>query len=61
MYTGLTKILGKPREFEKNLEDTSYFEKEEVDISIPVDETSEFAKVNHKHLMVSHLTPLFLI
>jgi hypothetical protein len=40
IYTGLTEEIGKPREFEKNLEDESYFLKG-FDIKIPIYETTE--------------------
>ena len=40
IYTGLTEEIGKPREFEKNLEDESYFQKC-FDIKIPIYETTE--------------------
>lgn len=43
IYTGLTKILGKPREFEKNLEETEYFDSD-INVSVPIEETKEYAK-----------------
>jgi hypothetical protein len=41
VYTGLTRTIGKPRDLEKNLEDNDYFDSG-IDISIPVEETSEY-------------------
>ena len=41
VYSGLTKTLGKAKELEKNIEDPSYFNSD-IDISIPVEETSEY-------------------
>jgi hypothetical protein len=41
VYTGLTKVLGKPRDLEKNLEDAKYFD-ENVDVTIPLEDTNEF-------------------
>ena len=35
IYTGLTKIIGKPRELEKNNEDPDYY-KTAIDINIPI-------------------------
>lgn len=40
IFTGLTKAIGSPRDFEKNLEDLQYFESA-IDISIPQGETNE--------------------
>jgi len=28
LYTGLTEVIGKPREYEKNVEELSYFERD---------------------------------
>lgn len=42
LYTGLTKVLGHPNEFEKN--GTEDFESTETDLSIPVNDTIEFIK-----------------
>lgn len=44
MFTGLTKEIGQPREYEKNVLDPSYFDKN-IDINIPQDETNEL----HSH------------
>lgn len=41
IYTGLTEVIGKPREYEKNLEECNYFERDH-DLSIPLAETNEF-------------------
>lgn len=46
VYTGLTKIIGKPRELEKNIEDESYFENKGFDINIPVEESEEYQAAN---------------
>ncbi len=43
VYTGLTKIIGKPRELEKNKEEQAYFESQ-FDFMIPVKDTHEFAE-----------------
>ena len=43
VYTGLNKVIGKPRELEKNLEELAYFDSE-IDIKIPLDETNEYNK-----------------
>jgi len=40
LYSGLTEEIGKPREFEKNLEDCDYFNKV-FDLRIPLHETNE--------------------
>ena len=40
VFTGLTKAIGAPRDLEKNLEDTQYFESP-LDITIPHAETIE--------------------
>ncbi len=51
MFTGLTREIGSPREFEKNFEDPAYFEKK-IDIGIPHEETNElheyFSKQSQK-------------
>jgi hypothetical protein len=44
VFTGLTKEIGQPHEYEKNVLDPSYFDKNN-DISIPQDETNEL----HSH------------
>jgi hypothetical protein len=40
LYTGLTEIIGNPREYEKNQEEPQYFERDH-DLSIPLGETNE--------------------
>ena len=45
LYTGLTRVLGQPRELEKNLNDTDYFDSD-INISIPIEETLEYARTN---------------
>ena len=49
LFTGLTREIGKPREYERNQqeaeeekEEDSYFDKD-IDISIPVQETEQWA------------------
>jgi hypothetical protein len=42
VYTGLTAILGKPREYEKNEKEEQYFVNDN-DINIPIETTNEFA------------------
>ena len=44
LFTGLTKAIGSPREIEKNLEDTKYFD-QQVDLKIPHNETNELKEV----------------
>lgn len=46
VYKGLTKIIGKPRELEKNIEDESYFENKGFDINIPVEDSEEYQAAN---------------
>lgn len=46
VYTGLTKVLGKPRELEKNIEDATYFDQDQ-EIIIPLEDTNEYAKYEH--------------
>ena len=40
VYTGLTDQIGKPREYEKNLEEPFWFDKD-IDLAIPLAETNE--------------------
>ncbi len=35
LFTGLTKTIGNPRDLSKNLEDPEYFNKENIDLTIP--------------------------
>jgi hypothetical protein len=42
IYTGLTKAIGKPRDLEKNLEETVYFDSK-LDIEIPINNTHEYS------------------
>ena len=47
LFTGLTKDIGNPREYEKNLvEGDCYFDKVDIDVSIPLEETSEWVTLN---------------
>ena len=47
LFTGLTKDIGNPREYEKNVvEGGDYFEKVEIDISIPLEETAQWLSLN---------------
>jgi hypothetical protein len=48
LFTGLKKDIGEPREYEKNLADANQaFEKTKVDLSIPVQDTSEWSFLGH--------------
>ncbi len=38
LFTGLTEEIGQPRDYDQNLEDPSYFERE-TDLTIPIQET----------------------
>ena len=40
VYSGVTKVLGSPKDFEKNSENE--FNSTEVDLSIPIEETLQF-------------------
>ena len=42
LYSGLTKVIGKPRDLEKNLDETTYFDSN-LDIVIPIEITKEYA------------------
>ena len=44
LFTGLDKkVIGNPREYEKNVaEGDEYFEKVEIDMTIPLEETNEW-------------------
>ena len=43
LFTGLEKDIGNPREYEKNVaEGEEYFEKVDIDIKIPLDQTNEW-------------------
>jgi len=46
VYTGLTRKIGEPREFEKNKDDSSYFDREDIDLQVPLDETNEMNQIN---------------
>lgn len=39
LFTGLTEIIGMPREYERNLDELSYFEKNHC-LKIPLQETN---------------------
>lgn len=45
LYTGINRVLGKPRDLEKNVEDQMNFDID-TDISIPIKETNEYAEKN---------------
>jgi hypothetical protein len=55
LYTGLTRDIGRPRELEKNqeevlegkIEEEQYYESEDINLSIPVEESSEWSKLSH--------------
>lgn len=40
VFTGLTKLIGEPRDLETNLANAQYFEKD-IDLSIPLEQTKE--------------------
>ena len=43
LFTGLTRDIGNPREYEKNsVEGDNYFENVEIDTRIPLEETAEW-------------------
>lgn len=43
LFTGLTRDIGNPREYEKNVvEGDDYFENVEIDITIPIEETAQY-------------------
>ena len=47
LFTGLTKDIGNPREYEKNLvEGNDYFENVEIDMRIPLEETAEWVTLS---------------
>ena len=47
LFTGLTKDIGNPREYEKNLvEGDDYFQSVQIDISIPLEETAQWVTLN---------------
>ena len=46
VYTGLQRNIGKPRDLEKNTEDDDYFNKSDIDLNIPIEETTEYLKAN---------------
>ena len=51
LFTGLTKDIGNPREYEKNVaEGDDYFENVDININIPLEETNEWEKLStHIH------------
>ena len=43
LFTGLTRDIGNPREYEKNVEEgNDYFQSVEIDTTIPVEDTNEW-------------------
>lgn len=44
LYTGLSKNIGEPRDYQKNSEDPQYFASD-IDTSIPVEDTNEYIKM----------------
>lgn len=53
IYTGLTKKIGQPRELEKNLAEPALFDSN-VDLTIPIQETSEFIRSREKDQVYFH-------
>ena len=49
-FSGLTREIGTPREYEKNLEDPSYFDKK-TDITVLQEETNEL----HEYFMKQNI------
>ena len=47
--TGLTKVIGNPRELETNTNEPEYFNRV-CDLSIPMEDTNEFTKHNAKNI-----------
>lgn len=41
LYTGLSEVIGQPREYERNQEEPSFFDRN-LDLSIPLSETNEY-------------------
>ena len=57
LFTSLTKDIGNPREYEKNLvEGDDYFQKVQIDISIPLEETAQWVTLNSLLNQVSLLS-----
>ena len=48
IFSGLKAAIGKNREYEKNLQDTTYFEKTEIeiDLTIPVNLSNEWKSIH---------------
>ena len=43
LFTGLTKDIGNPREYEKNVEEgDDYFQNVAIDTTIPIEDTNEW-------------------
>ena len=56
LFTGLNKTIGNPREYEKNVaEGDEYFEKVEIDMTIPLEDTNEWEQLSSKINPVSVL------
>ena len=49
VLTGLTKVIGNPREFGINLNEEAYFSKD-INITIPMDETNEYTKYHVENM-----------
>ena len=52
----MTKPVGKPREFEKNLQEPEYFENNNIDLSISVNDTVEYQKVHQNDNVIHYLS-----
>ena len=47
LFTGLTRDIGNPREYEKNIvEGDDYFENVDIDVRIPLEETAEWVTLS---------------
>ena len=43
LFTGLTRDIGNPREYEKNVDEgNDYFQNVEIDTTIPIEDTNEW-------------------
>ncbi len=55
LYTGLSKVIGQPRDHQRNIEEPEYFNSD-ISISIPVEDTYEYAQFSAKLLVSLTLT-----
>lgn len=52
VYTGLTRVIGKPRDMEKIEEENGKYFDSDLDISIPIENTNEYKKTMPQENMV---------